>query len=83
MHKCGCGAEYKVTATEVSTDYVTCETCGTLMDGPANKSFLELRALAGKRMICSKLVRGDQEVMWLQRVIQASREELFWQRRIE
>ena len=47
MHKCGCGAEYKVTATEVSTDYVTCETCGTLMDGPANKSSLTYGHLPG------------------------------------
>jgi hypothetical protein len=63
MHKCGCRAEYKVTATEVSTDFVTGETCGTLMDRPANKSFLDLRAPPGKRLICPKRVRGDQAVM--------------------
>ena len=27
-HKCGCGAEYKVTVTEAPTDNVTCEKCG-------------------------------------------------------
>jgi len=81
MHKCGCGAEYKVTATEVSTDYVTGEKCGTLIDQPTRA--LRLTGTCRETMICSKRVRGDQAVMWLQRVIQASREELFWQRRIE
>jgi hypothetical protein len=47
-HTCGCGAEYKVTVTEVPTDNVTCEQCGTLMDSRANKSFLTYERAPGK-----------------------------------
>ena len=39
-HKCDCGAKYKVTVIKTSTDSVTCEKCGTLMDSQSNKSFL-------------------------------------------
>jgi hypothetical protein len=39
-HKCDCGANYKVTVTEVPTERVTCEKCGTLMDSRPNNSFL-------------------------------------------
>ena len=45
-HKCGCGAEYKVTVTETPTDDVTCEKCGALMDRRANKSFLTYERMA-------------------------------------
>jgi hypothetical protein len=44
-HKCGCGAEYKVTVTERPTDNVTCEKCSVLMDRPANRSFLTYERL--------------------------------------
>jgi hypothetical protein len=46
-HTCGCGAEYKVTVTETPTDNVTCEKCDTLMDRPANGSFLTYERLPG------------------------------------
>jgi hypothetical protein len=47
-HKCGCGAEYKVAVTEAPADYVTCEKCGTLMDKPANRSFLTYERMIPK-----------------------------------
>jgi hypothetical protein len=46
-HKCGCGAKYKVTVIEASTDNVTCEKCGILMDSPANKSRLAYERMPG------------------------------------
>jgi hypothetical protein len=46
-HKCGCGAKYKVTVTEVSSDNVTCEKCGILMDSPVNNSFLVYERIPG------------------------------------
>jgi hypothetical protein len=46
-HKCDCGAKYKVTVTEASTDNVACEKCGTLMDRPANKSRLAYERIQG------------------------------------
>ena len=47
-HTCNCGAEYKVTVTEVPTDNVTCEKCGTLMDCRANRSFLTYERIPDK-----------------------------------
>jgi hypothetical protein len=47
-HTCGCGAEYKVTVTEVPTDDVACEKCGLLMDRRANRSFLTYERIADK-----------------------------------
>jgi hypothetical protein len=46
-HTCGCEAKYKVTVTKTPTGYVTCEKCGTLMDSPANKSFLVYERIPG------------------------------------
>ena len=46
-HKCHCGAKYKVTVTEVPTDDVNCEKCGSLMDRRANRSFLTYARLPG------------------------------------
>lgn len=46
-HRCDCGAQYKVTVTRAPTDNVTCERCGTLMDGPTNRSFLTYERLQG------------------------------------
>ena len=47
-HTCGCGAEYKVSVTEVPTDDVACEKCGLLMDCRANRSFLTYERTADK-----------------------------------
>jgi hypothetical protein len=46
-HKCDCGANYKVTVTEVPTERVTCEKCGTLMDSRPNNSFLAYERIPG------------------------------------
>jgi hypothetical protein len=46
-HKCDCGAKYKVTVTKAPTGSVICEKCGTLMDSPANKSFLAYKRIPG------------------------------------
>jgi hypothetical protein len=46
-HKCGCGAEYKVSVTELPTENATCEKCGVLMDQPANESFLTYERVRG------------------------------------
>jgi hypothetical protein len=46
-HRCGCGAKYSVTVTGVPTRSVTCEKCGTLMDTPANQSFLAYTRIPG------------------------------------
>jgi hypothetical protein len=46
-HLCGCGAKYKVEVTKAPTDYVTCGKCGTLMDCPANKTFLTYQRISG------------------------------------
>jgi hypothetical protein len=39
-HRCACGAKYKVSVTDTPADSVSCEKCGTVMDHPADKSFL-------------------------------------------
>jgi hypothetical protein len=44
-HKCDCGAEYAVNVIVGPTRNVACEKCGTLMDGPTNKSFLTYKRL--------------------------------------
>jgi hypothetical protein len=46
-HRCGCGAKYEVTVTEVPTGSVTCEKCGTLMDSPTNRSFFAYARIPG------------------------------------
>ena len=46
-HTCDCGAKYKVTVTEVPTDNVICEQCGTLMDSRPNQSFLTYERMPG------------------------------------
>jgi hypothetical protein len=48
-HKCACEAEYKVTVTKTPVDSVTWEKCGTLMDHPADKSFLAYERIAGEK----------------------------------
>jgi NADH:ubiquinone oxidoreductase subunit D len=47
-HTCDCGAKYKVTVTEVPTDNVICEQCGTLMDSRPNESFLTYERMPGE-----------------------------------
>lgn len=48
-HTCDCGAEYKVTVTEVATENVICKQCGTLMDSRTNQSFLTYERMAGEK----------------------------------
>ena len=46
-HKCDCGAKYKVAVIKTSTDNVTCEKCGTVMDSRRNQSFLAYERMPG------------------------------------
>jgi hypothetical protein len=46
-HECSCGTRYKVTVTKIPTGNVICETCGILMDCPANRSFFAYVRITG------------------------------------
>jgi hypothetical protein len=59
-HRCGCGAEYKVTVTGAPTDNVTCGKCGTLMDRPSNRSFLTYERLPGNERTTHNGVHGKK-----------------------
>jgi len=47
IHKCACGANYKVTVTAAPANNVTCEKCGTLMDSSANQGFFAYTRILG------------------------------------
>jgi len=47
-HTCVCGAKYKVTVTEETSQVrVVCDRCGVLMDRPAGKSLLTYERIPG------------------------------------
>jgi hypothetical protein len=48
-HLCGCGAKYSIAVTDVPAGNVICEKCGTLMDSPANRSFLAYERILGDK----------------------------------
>jgi hypothetical protein len=59
-HTCGCRAEYKVTVTGAPTDNVIFEKCGTLMDRPANGSFLTYERRPGDERATPNGMHGNQ-----------------------
>ena len=65
-HKCGCGAEYKVTVTEAPTDNVTCEKCGRRSAPAIAAARLEPRdpAPSAHRVAGTLAIGGPRLAVW-------------------